>query len=51
MFGIDINNWNKWFLVILFLVIYEVITHFLIKYLKLGKDIIFKILNQTNWYE
>ena len=25
IFGLNINNWNKWFLVILFLVIYEVI--------------------------
>ena len=28
IFGININNWNKWFLVILFLVIYEVINTF-----------------------
>ena len=28
IFGLNINNWNKWFLVILFLVIYEVINTF-----------------------
>ena len=28
IFGININTWNKWFLVILFLVIYEVINTF-----------------------
>ena len=28
IFGININNWNKWLLVILFLIIYEVINTF-----------------------
>jgi hypothetical protein len=28
IFGININNWNNWFLVIIFLVIYEVINTF-----------------------
>ena len=34
IFGIDINNWNKWFLVILFLVIYELINTFSFKIFK-----------------
>ena len=34
LFGIDINNWNKWSLVILFLIIYEVINTFSFKIFK-----------------
>ena len=34
LFGIDINNWEKWILVILFLIIYEVINTFSFKIFK-----------------
>ena len=34
LFGIDINNWNKWSLVILFLIIYEVVNTFSFKIFK-----------------